>query len=194
MLGSTFVGWGPEPLATASGERYTMLKRLIAVGGLAVLAMAAPAAAQQYPPAVNTLTCSDTTPAPGQTITVEGRTFAPGGTATVMLGSEVTLGSATANAAGVFALQATIPANTPLGPQTLVATGPAANGQTLTLSIVCQVVAAQGGGAGPTSNLPRTGSDTSIPLAKIGLGLLALGGVIYAVASKRRRALSAVSS
>ncbi len=91
-----------------------MVKRLIALGVLAVLAMAAPAAAQQYPPAVNSLTVSDTTPCPGQTITIEGRTFAPGSTATVVLTSgPVTLGSATADAAGVIALQAHDPGRHP---------------------------------------------------------------------------------
>jgi len=171
-----------------------MLKRLIALGGLAVLAMAAPAAAQQYPPAVNSLTCSDTTPTPGQTITIEGRTFAPGSTATVTLDS-VALGSATANADGVIALQATIPADTPLGAHTFVATGQAPNGQTLTLSLVCQVVPAESAGAGTTGGpLPNTGSNSTLPLVQIGLGLLALGGVIYAVASRRRKAPGALSA
>ena len=88
-----------------------MVKRLIALGVLAVLVMAAPAAAQQYPPAVNSLTISDTTPCPGQTITIGGRTFAPGSTVNFVLTSgPVTLGSATADAVGVIALQSTIPA------------------------------------------------------------------------------------
>jgi LPXTG-motif cell wall-anchored protein len=172
-----------------------MLKRLIALGGLAVVAMAAPATAQQYPPAVNSLTINDTTPCPGQLVTVQGRTFAPGGTATVVLTSgPVTLGSATADAASAIALQATIPADTPPGAHTITATGPAPNGQTLTLSLAIRVAPAGDCGASRASGgLPRTGDDTSIPLAKIGLGLLALGGVIYSLAAKRRKALSAVS-
>jgi len=169
-----------------------MVKRLIALGALAVLAMAAPAAAQQYPPAVNSLTVSDTTPSPGQTITIQGQTFAEGATATVVLNSDpVTLGSATANAAGQIVLQATIPTDTPLGSHTLVASGQAPNGQTLSLSLAIEVVPAQGGGTGTSGgNLPRTGESTSLPLAKVGLGLLAAGGVIYSIAAKRRKALS----
>ncbi|HEY7069503.1 MAG TPA: hypothetical protein VH479_05295, partial [Acidimicrobiales bacterium] len=154
-----------------------MVKRLIALGVLAVLAMAAPAAAQQYPPAVNSLTVSDTTPSPGQTITIQGQTFAQGATATVVLNSDpVTLGSATASAAGVITLQATIPQDIPLGSHTLVASGPAPNGQTLSLSLAIQVVPAQAGGGTGTGggNLPRTGDSTSLPLAKVGLGLLAV--------------------
>ena len=169
-----------------------MVKRLIALGALAVLAMAAPAAAQQYPPAVNSLTVSDTSPSPGQTITIQGQTFAQGATATVVLNSDpVTLGSATATAAGQITLQATIPVNTPLGSHTLVASGPAPNGQTLSLSLAIEVVPAQEGGTATSGgNLPRTGDSTSLPLAKVGLGLLAVGGVIYSIAAKRRKALS----
>ena len=169
-----------------------MVKRLIALGALAVLAMAAPAAAQQYPPAVNSLTVSDTSPSPGQTITIQGQTFAQGATATVVLNSDpVTLGSATATAAGQITLQATIPVNTPLGSHTLVASGPAPNGQTLSLSLAIEVVPAQEGGTATSGgNLPRTGDSTSLPLAKVGLGLLAAGGVIYSIAAKRRKALS----
>jgi LPXTG-motif cell wall-anchored protein len=169
-----------------------MVKRLIALGALAVLAMAAPAAAQQYPPAVNSLTVSDTTPSPGQTITIQGQTFAQGATATVVLNSDpVTLGSATANAAGQITLQATIPVDTPLGSHTLVASGPAPTGQMLSLSLAIQVVPAQGGGTSTSGGtLPHTGDSTSLPLAKVGLGLLAVGGVIYSIAAKRRKALS----
>ncbi len=80
-----------------------MVKRLLIVGVVVLTALAAPAAAQQYPPAVNSLTVSDTTPTPGQTISIEGRTFAAGSTATVALTSDpVTLGSPTADAAGVI--------------------------------------------------------------------------------------------
>ena len=46
----------------------------------------------------------------------------------------------------------------------------------------------QHGGSGGT--LPHTGDSTSLPLAKVGLGLLAAGGVIYSIAVKRRKALS----
>ncbi len=50
-----------------------------------------------------------------------------------------------------------------------------------------------GGTSTASGTLPRTGDDTSIPLAKIGLGLAAVGGVITALAAKRRKALSVSS-
>lgn len=175
------------------------MKRLLTATVMAVMLVAAPAAAQQYPPSVNSLTVSDTTPTPGQTIDIEGRTFAAGAGVTVTMSSDdpVTLGSATADAVGVAALQATIPPDTKLGAHTITAVGEAPDGAELSLSVSINVVAVDGAGPGATDgasgSLPRTGSDSSIPLAKLGLALAALGGVVTAVASKRRRAAAAAA-
>ncbi len=170
-----------------------MIKGLIAATALAVVAFAAPAGAQQYPPAVNFLTISDTTPTPGQTVTITAGTFASGSSVTVTLFSDpVVLASSTADASGRIALQATIPTNTPLGAHTVTVDGTAPDGTPLSLSASIQVVPAEGaagGGSGSgSSNLPRTGDDTSIPLAKVGLALAAVGGLITAIAAKRRKA------
>jgi LPXTG-motif cell wall-anchored protein len=160
---------------------------------MTVVLMAAPAAAQQYPPAVNSLTVSDTTPSPGQTISIEGRTFATGTTVTVTLASDpVVIGSAAADVSGVVSLQSTIPANTPLGEHTITAAGQAPDGSELSLSVSINVVPADGSGSGSGSgSLPRTGDDSSIPLAKLGLALAAIGGVVTAMAAKRRKANAA---
>lgn len=170
-----------------------MVKRLIAIAcaALGVVALAAPAAAQQYPPAINSLTVSDTTPTPGQTITIEARTCEPGSTVTFFLDT-VTLMSAVADAAGVAAVQATIPTDTSLGAHTITATCPAPDGSTLRLSVAITVVPADGSGAATAGSaagaLPRTGQDSSLPLARLGLGLAAIGGLVTAVAAKRRKA------
>jgi len=175
-----------------------MLKRVIAVMALTVLGMAAPAFAQQYPPSVNFLTISDATPSPGETITLTGQTFQAGSTVTLTLHSEpVVLGSATADAAGKMALQATIPSDTPLGSHTITADGTAPDGSPLSLSVSLTVVPAQGGGnaqgnqggnqGGNSGNLPRTGSEWTLFLAKLGIGLAAAGGVFVAIAAKRRK-------
>lgn len=171
------------------------MKRLFAAVALTMLALAVPAGAQQYPPAVNSLTVSDTTPSPGQTITIVGRTFAQGATVEVTLTSDpVVLGSAQADADGVAALEATIPADTRLGTHTISAKGASPAGDELLLSVEIEVVPAGAAGAGagagqpPAGDLPRTGDDSSLPLAKLGLGLAAVGGVITAVAAKRRKA------
>ena len=173
-----------------------MLKRVLAVMALTVLGMAAPAFAQQYPPSVNFLTISDATPSPGETITLTGQTFQAGSTVTLTLHSEpVTLGSATADAAGKMALQATIPSDTPLGSHTITADGTAPDGSPLSLSVSLTVVpAAANGGTGANNgngngsgNLPRTGAEWTLLLTKLGIGLAAAGGVFVAVAAKRRK-------
>jgi LPXTG-motif cell wall-anchored protein len=171
-----------------------MVKRLIGAAALAVVALAAPAAAQQYPPAVNSLTISDSTPCPGQTVTIDARTFAEGSTVSfTLLPESVALASAAADAAGVAAVQATIPTNTPLGAHTITADGTAPDGSSLSTSVSLSVVSCEGTGAGGAGaggtggNLPKTGDDASLPLAKVGLGLAALGGVVLAIAAKRRK-------
>jgi LPXTG-motif cell wall-anchored protein len=164
-----------------------MVRRLIAVASMAVVAMAAPAAAQQYPPAVNSLACSDTTPTAGQTISVEAMTFAGGAAVSFTLAPDnVVIASATADAGGVVTTEVTIPAGTPPGEHTLTASGGAPDGSTLRLTCALTVVGADG--VEPSGALPRTGDDSSLPLAKLGLVLAAIGGVITAVAAKRRKA------
>ena len=168
-----------------------MVKRLITAAVIALVLAAAPAGAQQYPPAENSLIISDTTPTPGQTISIEAKTFTPGTEVSVTLNSDpVLLGSPTANEGGVAGLSATIPSTVPLGSHTIVATGTGADGAPLTLTASITVVAdGAGSGSGSGSgSLPRTGDDSSLPLARIGLALAAAGGVITAVAAKRRKA------
>ncbi len=166
-----------------------MMKRAMALALVLVGLMAAPVAAQQYPPADNSITVSDTTPTPGQTVTITAKTFLPGSTVSFTLASApVGLGTAAADAAGVSTIDAAIPADTTLGPHTITASGQAADGP-LSLTAAITVVSADGAAAPGTGSgsLPRTGDDTSIPLAKIGLALAAVGGVLTAFAAKRRK-------
>jgi LPXTG-motif cell wall-anchored protein len=173
-----------------------MVKRMVGLALVLVAIMAAPVAAQQYPPGNCGLTVSDTTPIPGQTITITAFTFEPNAQVSITLGSNtVVLGTPTANASGVVTLQATIPSDTKLGHHTITATGPSAScAATITAAITVVPKAAAGAGGPPSGPLPRTGDDTSIPLAKIGLGLAAVGGVLTAFAAKRRKAAAATSA
>ncbi len=166
---------------------------------MTVVLMAAPAAAQQYPPAVNSLTVGCRTPAPGETTSLEARTFAAGASVTITLASDpVVLGTPVADASGVVTHQATIPAGTPSGDHTITATGQAPDGTPLSLSASINVGAGCGAVADPddpaSGALPRTGDDSSIPLAKLGLGLAAIGGVVTAMAAKRRKAAATAAA
>jgi LPXTG-motif cell wall-anchored protein len=173
-----------------------MLKRMIAAAALAVMLLAAPAAAQQYPPAVNSLTVTCPNPQAGNTVDIQGQTFAAGAQVTFTLASEqAVIGTAVANASGIVSAQGvTIPAGTPDGAHTITGTGQAPDGSSLSISTNITVTS---GGCSSDVNpnadatggsLPETGDDSSIPLLKLGLVLAAIGGIITAVAAKRRKA------
>jgi len=181
-----------------------MLKRVtglaVAVFGVVGI-LAGPAAAQQYPPADNGISVSDTTPTPGQTVTVTARTFSPGADVTLTLGTDpVTLGNGPAGADGVLQTDVTIPQDTTLGEHTITASGQAPDG-TLTLTARITVVSADGSDAGGAvvgggaasddssgGGLPVTGSGLTALLLQIAVALAAAGGLFLARSAKRRRA------
>jgi LPXTG-motif cell wall-anchored protein len=176
-----------------------MIRRCLLAVSLvgAMVVVAAPAGAQQYPPAANFIALSDTTLVPGQTFTITAGVFLPGSTVTfTFLSDPVNLGSAIANAVGTASASATVPVDAPLGAHTVTASGQSADGP-LTLSASVTVVPAAGaGGAGAgagAGNLPRTGDDTSIPLTRVAAVLLAGGGVLVFTARRRRHAKAKVA-
>jgi LPXTG-motif cell wall-anchored protein len=166
-----------------------MVKRMLVAAVMTLGILAAPAAAQQYPPADNSITVSDTSVTPGQTIDITVRHCEPGSTASFTLTSDpVDLGTAVADEAGVASLSATIPENTSLGRHTITARG---GDLALRAAIPVDPAAAGGAAGGPGGALPRTGDNSSIPLARVGLGLAAVGGVLTALAAKRRKQAAA---
>lgn len=181
-----------------------MVKRMAALAGavaaVAIASMATPAGAQQYPPADNRVTVSAACPEPGDTITVSARTFTPGADVGVTLapqgGDAVGLGNATADGNGVASLDVAVP-DVSRGPATLTASGDSLD---LSASItICPFdEPAEEDEAAPfgpapddqaAGQLPRTGSDLG-PL-QLGLALAALGGLLMALAAKRRRRAAA---
>lgn len=179
------------------------MKRLFAATALAVVMLAAPAGAQQYPPAVNEVTATCAGAPPGSSVEVRARTFAPGSEVTITMASDpITLGTATADADGIATLVAALPADTPLGTHTVTATGVAVDGSALAVSATVTIAAgptcqtAGGSDTDPpaaSGALPRTGDDSSVPLTKLGVTLAAVGGVVTAVATKRRKKAAAAA-
>jgi trimeric autotransporter adhesin len=174
-----------------------MVKRMVVLAMALVALMAAPAMAQQYPPNENLLTVSDTTPCPGQSVTITAQTFAPGGAVTVKIGDAV-VGTPTADADGKISIDAAIPAGQAQGAVQVTATGPGgADTPELVVNAAVDVVAcnetppstapAGGGGAGGNGDLPRTGSDSTMALVRVGVALAAVGGLLLALSSKRRK-------
>lgn len=173
-----------------------MLKRsavlALAVVGVAIGLAATPAGAQQYPPEDNLLTVSDTTPCPGGQATVTGRNFIPGTPVTISLDDQV-VGTPTADDANTVTLEVTIPETTSEGEHLITAIGQGIEEADLHLTVTIDVVPCDAAPpstspvAGGGSNLPRTGSDSTMNLVRIGLGLAAAGGVLLAVAYRKRR-------
>jgi LPXTG-motif cell wall-anchored protein len=141
-------------------------------------------AASQYPPQNCGVAADQSTVTPGGSLTLTGDcpagtdsvtfTLNPGGTS---------LGSATPNPQGHYTKRVTIPSSTQPGTYTIVAscTGVLGNGVTRTVTITV-AAAAQG------RSLPRTGSDSTLPIAGAGLGLVLVGGAAVVVARRRRPA------
>ncbi|MBW8762739.1 MAG: discoidin domain-containing protein [Microbacterium sp.] len=120
----------------------------------------------------------------GGTLTVQLGGFEPGQLVQLWLHSEpVKVGEATVSDDGEAVLSITVPASTPAGAHTLVATD--AEGVELA-SAGLAVTAAPGAGTGSGADLATTGADGSLwsAVAASALGLLALGAVLW---TRRRR-------
>jgi LPXTG-motif cell wall-anchored protein len=165
-----------------------MLKKVVALVAMVLLVGATAAGAQEYPPAGDTVTVSDTTVEPGEPITVNAQVYQPSSTVTFTFFSEpVMLGTDTANGSGVASLTATIPANATPGTHRIDATGTGADGQPLTVSVNVTVLGATAG-----SNLPTTGSGSTAPLTQMAVAALAGGGLLVLLANRRRAERSQV--
>lgn len=144
-------------------------------------------------------TVTNTKPATGESVTLVFNGFAPTTWVTVELRSDpVVLGKFMTDANGVLRVTVTIPAGTPAGNHSVVATGVDAQGTPVMSSVPVTVTSSaatttptQGttGDTGSTGGtfLPRTGTDVAA-LLTVGGVLLAAGTV--AVTTARRRPAS----
>jgi LPXTG-motif cell wall-anchored protein len=82
----------------------------------------------------------------------------------------VVLGTTTSDANGHYSIAVVIPAGFSAGPATLTACG---------VSIVINI------GGATVATLPRTGSSSSLPMARIAVVLVAAGGLLVLSARKR---------
>ena len=172
-----------------------MLKRIAVLVVAAIGLTAGPAAAQQYPPDTNLVTVSDTTPCPGGPATVTAQTFTAGSGVSVTLdGTEVA--TPTAGTDGKISVDLTIPTTTATGQHVVAASGTGSTGEPMELKVDINVVScnqAHATTAAPSGTLPRTGSDSTMTMVRVGLALAAFGGVLLAVAAKRRRRAAALA-
>ena len=164
----------------------------VSLAGAAVLGLSAsPAAAPaKYPPAAggNQAGVTDSTPVPGQTVTVDSGdgAFPAGTVVTVTVPGTSISGTATADANGNA--EFTFQSPNQAGRYEVVFT---AGGDTVTVGFTVVAAASgapgQGQGTGGNSALPRTGSDSIVPLTITGLALVGVGGGIVVAARRRRQ-------
>ena len=151
-----------------------MIRRMFILAGLALLVFA-PAAHAQYSgnPGASV---SDSTVSSGDTVTVTVTCNVPAGTdITVFLdGNDV--GSGVANDSGTAAIDV------------VVTGGAGAHEITNSCNSAVLTVTIAGATAG---NLPRTGTDSSLPLAKIAIVLIAAGGLLVVAARDRSKKVTA---
>jgi hypothetical protein len=171
-----------------------MRRKLVRILAMAAISMAgvlwaSPAFA--YGPNAPFITVSISVVPPGGSLTVNGQGFQPGEGITLQLFSTpVTLGTTTADPTGAFSTSVTIPASTPVGNHTIVATGNT-SGTTASTGIVVGTASTTGAGTGTSSgsssggSLAFTGADLAA-MAGVGAIALALGGMLV-FAGRRRR-------
>lgn len=180
-----------------------MLKRIIALSVAVVGLSAAPALAQQYPPKDNKIDVSTMTPCPAEPFTVTAQAFEPGSTVTVQLASTgAVLDTAAADGSGVATFEISIPDSPAPGASVqrdIQVIGTSSEGEELTLSAAIEIRDCSEDAPPPVvpaatppsgDDLPRTGSSNTKTLVQIGLGLAAVGGVLLALARRRRTSAS----
>lgn len=149
------------------------------------LLLSAPAGAQAPPTTYGPgpgAVIDDTEVQAGDVINVSGDCGEANEEVTVSLGGEV-LATGSTDAEGMYSLPVELPHDLAPGTYTLEVE---CAGQVFTVTVE---VAGAGGGTGPGGSggsLSRTGTDLKAPIA-LGVGLVALGGVVLALASSRRR-------
>lgn len=128
------------------------------------------------PPAIETKPVTE----PNGSMTLNGTGFIPGSTVDISIDGNP-IGSTTVRPDGSFSFNFTAPPN--VGPYQISATD-GSNSLTTTFRVET------GGGGGGGGGLPYTGASSSPWLVQLGVGLLAVGGLLVALVrpSTRRRA------
>jgi LPXTG-motif cell wall-anchored protein len=111
-------------------------------------------------------------------MTCEGRTFEPGSPVAFTFNSEpIPLDDTTADSDGFATITFAVP-DVAAGTHTVTGTGTSVEGEPLTVTATVTV---------SSGELPTTGSSSTVPLTKVGLGLVAGGGLVLLGARKRRQ-------
>ena len=152
-----------------------MIRRMFILGAMALLVFA-PAAHAQYIPGTPGASVSDSTVSSGDSVTVTVTCDVPAGTDITVFLDGNDAGSGVADDQGTANID-------------IVVTGdPGAHQITNSCNTAVLTVTIAGATAG---NLPRTGTDNSLPLAKIAIVLIAAGGLLVVAARDRSKKATA---
>jgi hypothetical protein len=162
-----------------------MLRRFVLVLGALLLAgigLGLPAQAQYTPP--GGITIDPPVVNPGETVTVSGDGCAAGVEVTISLGGSQ-VATVTTGEDGSFSASFEVPVGTTPGTYTVTAADCTVDVLSSTLTVQGATTATNAAAAGTT--LPRTGSGTTETLLRVGIVLVACGGLL-AFAARRRTA------
>jgi LPXTG-motif cell wall-anchored protein len=166
-----------------------MLRKLLATTAVLLITSIGVASAQQgslLPPA--SITVNDATPVANQDITVTSTGWqANSGQENAVLSDPINVGRSTADANGRAVFTFKMP-NVPAGDHHVQVSGIGADGKPLVQRVKVVVASASGG-----NNLPKTGADSTTPIAQIGAGAVAAGGLLLLVARKRRTSVKSAA-
>lgn len=173
---------------------------LVATAATAIL-VAAPAGAQtfenddDYAALCTPLVLSSSSVTAGDSVTVSGTAATGGATIAIVLDNATVLGETTSDATNhFFSTSVTIPSDLAAGNHTLQAfqlgdsTDPIVGCPAQLASIEVLGLTIQ---APEEEALARTGSNSSLPLARVGFGLVAAGGLALVVSRRRKAAVAA---
>ena len=145
------------------------------------------------------LVLSSTSVSPGDSITASGTAATGGAPIFIVLDNSVVLAQTTSDVNNhFFQASVTIPAGTSAGSHTIQAFQVGDDTDILvgcpaslaTINVLGVTIVEQPPAVGPT--LARTGADSTVPMTRIGVGLVAAGGLFVLAARRRRTALAAV--
>jgi hypothetical protein len=185
-----------------------MLRKMVLAACPLLLALAAPAMAQQYPPDGGPAPAiSDSIVTVGEVTTVEFGGYLPEvPVGFTLFSTPVALGTANADANGIVRFTFTVPPVEP-GTHRIEASGASADGplvQSITFTVTGSGeaegegedddVAGTTGATGATGDsgdeLARTGSNSAVLFTRIAMVCLAVGGVVVLAARRRRDRVS----
>lgn len=161
-----------------------MIRRMLILGAMA-LALFVPAAHAQYIPGQPGASVSDSTVSSGDTVTVTVTCDVPAGTDVTVFVDGTAAGSGQTDADGTVTVDVTITG----APGSTHQITNSCNSAVLTVTVVgATSTTAPSPSAGA---LPRTGTDSSLPLAKIAIVLIAAGGLLIVAARDRSKKATA---